>query len=86
MYEGRRPPRVSPYRVNCETTSAEPPMSSRDKVHLARFIGKNSQICDFLGKIRGRFRIVRPADTQQNQQTCANFSGNPAVNGDDWRR
>jgi hypothetical protein len=51
------------------------------QIHLSISIGKNSQIRDFLGKIRGRFRIVRAANAQQNHQTRADFSGDTALNG-----
>ena len=53
--EGRRPFRASPYKVNCETTSSSPSMSSKDKIHFVFGIFKNSQIQRFFQNIKSFF-------------------------------
>ena len=80
----RRPAPSSRVSIQSELRDQQrgAPDVEQGEVHLARFIGKNSQIGDFLGKICRGFRIVRPADAQQHQQAGADFSGDPALHGD----
>src|SRR5271157_2307800 len=50
--EGRRPLRASPYRVNCETTRADPPTSSRDRLNLPAESSKMRSVAIFSARKR----------------------------------
>ena len=76
---GRLPFAVSAISVNCETTSAAPPVSRRLRSKLPVVVGEHAQPRDLAGEPRGLLLPVAASDAEQDAEPGRDLARDGAV-------